>query len=125
MRYRLRFNLGRGENYMKWQILDTKTGSKKHYDPDEVTIHIVDATLKNNPSSAKRIYDGANKFVCAWVSCNKIYVIPAEDPSENEDFQTPVLYNPRKAPHWVVNGQNADDLHQNHLVTKGRTIYTT
>ena len=110
---------------MKWQVLDTHTRSKKHYNPDEVTIHIIDATLKNNTSSAKKIYDGANKFVCAWVACNKIYVIPTEHPSENEDFQTPVLYNPRKAPHWVVNGENADDLHQTHMVTKGPTIFTT
>ena len=66
--YRVRFHLGRGANYMKWQVRDSN-GGVRYYDPESVRQVMLNAKLHNRPNVAKKICEGANKTVCAWVEC--------------------------------------------------------
>lgn len=95
---KVRFNLGKGKNYMKWQI-QSKSGVEYHY-PVEVQLIMKNCKLKNNRKTAEKIFNGEmNKDVCAWIYCDSIII-------KHENFERVwvkdrVRYNPRKFPHWV------------------------
>jgi hypothetical protein len=125
-RYKVRFNLGRGENYMKWKVVDPK-GVTSYYFPTGVQLRMTGCTLKNNKAAAKRIYRGeSNKVVCAWVLCEKLDLV-------TEHFAQPVTnrlkFNPRTAPNWqLVQGPdilNADDDYFNEITTVDYALYIT
>lgn len=125
-RYKVRFNLGRGENYMKWKVVDPK-GVTSYYFPTGVQLRMTGCTLKNNKAAAKRIYRGeSNKVVCAWVLCEKLDII-------TEEFAQPVTnrlkFNPRTAPNWQLEqGEhilNADDDYFNEITTVDYRLYIT
>ena len=67
---KVRFNLGRGKNYMKWKI-QSKSGVEYHY-PADVQLIMKGCQLKNNRKTAEKIFNGENKDVCAWVLCDSI-----------------------------------------------------
>jgi hypothetical protein len=125
-RYKVRFNLGRGENYMKWKVVDPK-GVTSYYFPTGVQLRMTGCTLKNNKAAAKRIYRGmSNKVVCAWVLCEKLDLV-------TEEFAQPVTnrlkFNPRTAPNWQLEqGEhilNADDEYFNEITTVDYRLYIT
>jgi hypothetical protein len=125
-RYKVRFNLGRGENYMKWKVVDPK-GVTSYYFPTGVQLRMTGCTLKNNKAAAKRIYRGeSNKVVCAWVLCEKLDLV-------TEEFAQPVTnrlkFNPRTAPNWQhEQGEhilNADDEYFNEITTVDYRLYIT
>jgi hypothetical protein len=125
-RYKVRFNLGRGENYMKWKVVDPK-GVTSYYFPTGVQLRMTGCTLKNNKAAAKRIYRGeSNKVVCAWVLCEKMDLV-------TEEFAQPVTnrlkFNPRTAPNWQLEqGEhilNADDEYFNEITTVDYRLYIT
>lgn len=125
-RYKVRFNLGRGENYMKWKVVDPK-GVTSYYFPTGVQLRMTGCTLKNNKAAAKRIYRGmSNKVVCAWVLCEKLDLV-------TEEFVQPVTnrlkFNPRTAPNWQhEQGEhilNADDEYFNEITTVDYRLYIT
>ena len=125
-RYKVRFNLGRGENYMKWKVVDPK-GVTSYYFPTGVQLRMTGCTLKNNKAAAKRIYRGeSNKVVCAWVLCEKLDLV-------TEEFVQPVTnrlkFNPRTAPNWQLEqGEhilNADDEYFNEITTVDYRLYIT
>ena len=60
-RYRVRFHLAKGENFMKWQVFDKLHGTKEYYDPDTRSIIMRDCLLGNHATTAKKIFDGDNK----------------------------------------------------------------
>jgi hypothetical protein len=105
---KVRFNLGKGKNYMKWKI-EGPLGIEYH-SPDEVQLIMKDCQLKNNRKTADKIFNGMNKDVCAWVLCNSISInyldyhhyvpITAKD--------NKLKYNPRLNPFWDLNGTNVD-----------------
>jgi hypothetical protein len=102
---KVRFNLGRGKNYMKWKI-ESESGVEYHY-PAEVQLIMKGCQLKNNRKTAEKIFNGMNKDVCAWVICDSITI-------KHENFnkvwvKDKITYNPRKAPYWVFNGFEADN----------------
>jgi hypothetical protein len=102
---KVRFNLGRGKNYMKWKI-ESKSGVEYHY-PTEVQLIMKGCQLKNNRKTAEKIFNGMNKNVCAWVLCDSIII-------RHKDFEKvwvkdKLSYNPRKNPYWVWNGFEADN----------------
>ena len=66
---KVRFNLGKGKNYMKWK-LQFPTHSE-YYSPSEYNLAMFGCTLKNSKTTAKKIHDGAHKTVCAWILCDK------------------------------------------------------
>jgi len=119
-RYRVRFHLAKGDNYMKWQVLDKKRGTKKYYEPDAYSIQMLDCKLGNQPATAKRIFNGENKTVCAWVECENIAIWDADYSmkSYSIDDMTHYKYNPRKNPHWFT------DTHDNMDGKKFRVMFT-
>lgn len=116
---RVRFNLGKGDKYMKWKI--EESGKESIYlDPNVVTLKMYNCRLYNQPSVAKRIFDGANKTVCSWVQCERI-----EFSTEKESITgEPVSYNPRLAPYWLYNGEKADGQTFGLIVSNGRKLLT-
>ena len=102
---KVRFNLGKGKNYMKWKI-ESKSGVEYH-SPDDVTLVMKNCLLKNSRKIAEKIFNGENKTVCAWIVCDSISII-----NKNEDISVPsflklLSYNPRKKPFWT-NNKNED-----------------
>ena len=51
---------------MKWRIL-SPDGSVEFLEPAKVQLIMTGCTFKNSKRAAQKIYDGANKTVCAWV----------------------------------------------------------
>jgi hypothetical protein len=94
---KVRFNLGRGKNYMKWKI-ESKTGVEYH-SPTDVQLKMYGCQLKNNRKTAEKIFNGENKDVCAWVLCDAIDI--KFNNFEKVWVKDRVRYNPRKFPHWV------------------------
>jgi hypothetical protein len=118
---KVRFNLGKGKNYMKWKIW-SKTGVEYHY-PTEVQLIMKGCQLKNNRKTAEKIFNGENKDVCAWVLCDSITI-------KNENFdkvwvKDKLSYNPRKQPYWVFNGFEADNDRFEEITTIDYGMYVT
>ena len=117
-KYTIRFNLGRGARFKTWKIT-SPNGKTQYLQPNEVCIVMHNCRLYNSKTTAKRIHDGANKTVCAWIEAENIEILgnvlkACESPK--------VKYNPRVSPNWVVNGENADNNIYNELFTIGREV---
>lgn len=114
-----------GDNYMKWQVFDLQKGTKDYFDPDSKSIVMLDCELGNYPNTAKKIYDGASKTVCAWVACNDVKVSDASDLIPPElNGMTHYKYNPRKNPHWFTDTHlNRDGIKLKVMMTKNRKVY--
>lgn len=119
MSYKIRFHLGKGENYLKWQI-KTPEGDVLFFPPEEVNIGIVNGKLVNQKGTARKIYEGANKTVCAWIEAERIYILK---PSHFGEKGTEVSYNPRVYPAWMHEGNNVDGVVYKRLTTRGRKIF--
>lgn len=101
---KVRFNLGAGPNYMKWKV-EYPDGEVKYLHPTDYQLIMHDCTLKNYKKTAQKIFDGAQKTVCAWVLCKEI-----EIRTENfkPDNQNKIRYNPRVQPNWILDGVVVD-----------------
>lgn len=120
-RYKVRFHLAKGENFMKWQVFDLKNNTKDYYDPDTRSIIMRDCLLGNHAETAKKIFNGDNKTVCAWVACDDVRVVDSVPPIGS---MTNYKYNPRKNPHWHTDTiPNADKLKFKTMVTIKRKVY--
>lgn len=128
--YKVRFNLGRGKNYMKWKV--EGPDGIWYWDPSKVEIHMYKCQLKNQKKTAEKINQGANKTVCAWVRCEDVKVVYIDagpmsgvdltkiDP----DYDTQLKYNPRKHPFWFTDeGTNVDNLVVSRIVSIDRRLY--
>ena len=102
---RVRFNLSRGKNYMKWKV-EYPDKTVEYHDVKEVQLVMNNCKLKNYRNVAEKIYNGANKEVCAWVLCDDL-LIKREDFLKDEGHDR-VRYNPREIPHWVYKDELAD-----------------
>jgi len=106
VRIKVRFNLGKGKNYMKWKI-EYPNGKVEYYDPTTTQIIMNECELRNYKKVAEKIYNGANKTVCAWVLCKGIEIktkgfIPFDITCDR------IRYNPKVQPNWILNGEVAD-----------------
>lgn len=121
--YHVRFHLGRGKNYLKWQIKNTQTGDVRYYSPDQYELVMTNCKLVNHIRIAQKIHDGANKEVCAWISCSS--VIPLVNTNKKVDKENQITYNPRVSPCWMRkhNNENIDDFSFSYLYTKGRELF--
>lgn len=115
----VRFHLGRGENYQKWQV--SENGEVRYYDPDGTTLRMTNCRLRNRQGTAQRIFSGDNKTVCAWVACDTVEADPR--PSQAPEGWSRVSYNPRVAPNWIAGGRNCDGEQVPELVSAGRGLY--
>lgn len=83
--------------------------------------------LGNQESTARKIFEGAHKTVCAWVDCDMIDVMYHSSPTYKKpdtDDKTQYKYNPRRNPHWFTeDSYNCDGEEMLSLTTNGRSIY--
>lgn len=120
---KVRFNLSRGENYMKWKveypnkINDAKKNIVQYYSPDEVQLVMRNCILKNNRKVSEKIFNGENKSVCAWIMCEEISFFHNWLPEPDDNFAEHLFpnpkklkYNPRKNPFWTnAKNENLDN----------------
>jgi hypothetical protein len=119
MRFQVRFHLGKGENFGKWQVRYRE--ATYYLDPERVSLNMVNCKLRNQPSAAQKIYAGAHKKVCAWIDCEELEV---GHPVHH--VGVPVSYNPRVAPHWRGEaGENIDGKRIGLLRSNGRQLVST
>ena len=116
--YKVRFHLAQGVNFMKWQVRDSE-GNVNFYDPNTTSLRLRNCKLVNRPSTAKKIHDGANKEVCAWISCESVEV---NRKSNAEGMR--LSYNPKVTPNWVMGGENVDGQEIDFIITKERSLYS-
>ncbi len=116
---KVRFHLARGKNYMKWQIKDgIKT---EYYEPDLFNLIMNNCQLHNKPNIAKKIFNGENKTVCAWISCQSVNIVDRKEISSQKES---ISYNPRIAPHWRCdNGNNIDNKIFKTIVSVGHKLF--
>lgn len=105
-RIKVRFNLGRGKNFMKWKV-QYPNGVVEYYDPSEAQLVMTRCQLKNHKKTAQKIFEGANKTVCAWVLCEEID-IRKETFIQFDVNCDRIRYNPRVQPNWLLNGEIVD-----------------
>jgi len=120
-KYQVRFNLGKGKNFMKWKV-SYPSGTARYYEPSEVLIIMSGCKLVNHKGTAQKIFDGANKTVCAWVECDGVKVIN-KVVTQSEARQ--VCYNPRVTPHWVLDNEVVDKVEFEELFTVGKSVRVT
>lgn len=101
--YKVRFNLGRGKNYLKWKVT-SPSGDVNYYEPNNVCLHMENCKLVNQKGSAQKIFDGANKTVCAWIECEALTIFEPLLIAKG----TKISYNPRVQPNWVCDGEIVD-----------------
>jgi hypothetical protein len=118
-KYKIRFNLGKGKNFMNWKI-SYPTGAVRYYEPSEVVLKMKGCTLKNQKGGAKKIFDGANKFVVAWVEADDVTVLKQTQLQMGFDK---VSYNPRVTPNWVMNGQDVDGCQFEAMVSINKELF--
>lgn len=101
---KVRFNLGKGQNYMKWKV-EHPDGRVEYHHPTDVQLVMEDCLLRNHRKTAKRIFDGAEKTVCAWVLCKSIQIRKGDFYLDNEHR---LRYNPRVQPNWLLGNKIVD-----------------
>jgi hypothetical protein len=116
---KVRFNLGRGKNYMKWKI-EGPLGTEYH-SPADVQLVLHNCQLKNNRKTAEKIFNGENKDVCAWVLCDSITI--KHDNFDKVWVKDKLSYNPRKQPYWVWNNWDVDNKRIAEIVTIDNGMY--
>ncbi len=118
---KIRFNLGRGKNYLKWKI-EYPNGEVSYIEPDGAQLVMRDCTFKNYRKTAQKIYDGADKTVCAWILCKQIEIRTDNFITEE---QNRAYYNPRVQPNWVMNDVVVDGKTAPQLHTINRGVFLT
>ena len=118
---KIRFNLGRGKNYLKWKI-EYPNGEVSYIEPDGVQLVMRDCTFKNYRKTAQKIYDGADKTVCAWILCKQIEIRTDNFITEE---QNRAYNNPRVQPNWVMNDVVVDGKTAPQLHTINRGVFLT
>ena len=110
---KVRFNLVRGKNYMKWKR-EYPNGWSEYFVPTENQLILKGCQLKNSRTTAMKILNGQHKVVCAWVLCDEIEIIQDDFIQDN---QQQVKYNPRVLPYWNKDGVDMDGSKINMLYT--------
>lgn len=119
-KYRLRFHLGRGPNYKKWQLRHPN-GSIEFFDPNTFSYTIYKGTLNNNVKTATRIFNGENKTVCSWISFDN----GTHKHFNPSDIYIAISYNPKVSTHWFVKGNESINIDgfQGTIYIKERSLY--
>ena len=124
-RFKVRFNLGRGDNYKKWKITHP-SGEVEYIEPDKWRLFMWEVELKNNRKTAERIYNGENKSVCSWILCNNICIKPYPSTWRSEDYKGgEIKYNPRVKPHWVHNDKDVDNERFQFIFSSNKQLFNS
>lgn len=122
-RIKVRFNLGRGKNYMKWKVTYSD-GNIEYLDPNLIQLILKNSELKNQKKTAEKITQGGNKRVCAWVLCDEIEIVPK---GFNELYQEEqhIRFNPRVKPYWFLDGTdiNMDSMKFSRIESFDSSLY--
>lgn len=105
-RIKVRFNLRRGENFMKWKVV-YPNGDIEYISPTDFQIQMIGCQAKNSKKTSQKIFDGGEKVVCAWILCDELRVRSSN--FYNEKDAKRLSYNPRVTPNWVCEGKNVDN----------------
>ena len=119
--YKVRFNLGRGKNYLKWKVI-SPSGDVNYYTPNNVCLHMENCKLVNQKGTAQKIFDGANKTVCAWIECETLTIFEPLNAIANG---TKISYNPRVQPNWACDGEIVDKGRYDVLYSFENGVYQT
>ena len=119
--FKVRFNLGRGKNFMKWKV-QYPDGKIEYHSPLDAQLLMHECILKNHRKVAQRIYNGGEKVVCAWVLCKSI-TIKTEDFIQADLNGDRVRYNPRVTPHWTLNDSVVDGMSVDKLASVDYGLY--
>lgn len=101
---KIAFHLGRGANYMHWQIKNAQ-GEAVYVNPNTHSVILYGCKLKNQASASMKIFKGADKLRCAWVEFESYEIVTASDFKSSTHLQ----FNPRVCPTWKVNGNEGQD----------------
>jgi hypothetical protein len=118
---KVRFNLGAGANFMKWKI-ERPDGVISYHSPEDVQLIMNVCVLKNQKSTALKIFNGSNKTVCSWILCESIEILTNGVSTHHPDSER-VSYNPRISPNWIYRGSIADGMRFDKLITSGNKVY--
>lgn len=118
---KVRFNLSRGKNFMKWKV-EYPNKTVEYHDPEQVQLILTNAQLRNYKKVAEKIYNGANKSVCAWVLCDSVE-IKTTDFKELNDLFDRIKYNPRIKPNWTINEEIADYEFMELIISENNKLY--
>jgi hypothetical protein len=106
---KVRFNLSRGKNYMKWKIT-YPSGVVEYCSPTSTQLIMSNCILKNNRKTAEKIMTGQHKTVCAWILCETIQVkYGSFNVYDIDPTYVRVSYNPRVNPFWVYDKSTPAD----------------
>ena len=120
--FKIRFHLGAGENFMTWRVEDTATNHVHFFNPNNYELKMDNCKLYNHKSTAEKIYDGANKTVCAWIMAERVDI--RYKSSDEPDADKRLTYNPRVATNWMdSDGNNIDKAEFNSLATSGKKLF--
>ena len=121
MTTKVRFHLGRGPNYQRWQVR-FGDNAPEYFDPEDVILQMHNAVLRNQRGTAEKILNGENKTVCAWVECDHLEVKPRGQyyiPRAKQFCH----YNPKRRAHWFNNNrEDIDNTKHKLLATFGKLI---
>ena len=117
---KVRFNLSRGKNYMKWKIA-YPDGNIEYLDPNKVDLLMKKCKLRNSQKTAQKIFDGENKTVCAWILCDDVVI--SENLKEPLEENGRLRYNPRLKPNWDFRDVNVDGKQFNVIESRGSKLY--
>jgi hypothetical protein len=120
-RTKIRFNLGRGPNYYKWKI-NHPNGLVEYLHPTDVQLIMTNCELANNRKVSEKIFNGANKTVCAWILCENLH-IKRSNFNQSDVTGEMLRFNPRHEPNWVLNGVNSDGAKINKIETVDYKLY--
>ena len=119
-RIKVRFNLSRGKNFMKWKVV-FPDGTCEYLSPDEVSLIMMRCKLSNNAKQAEKIFQGESKTVCAWVLCEEMKITGV--PQENLLETSRLRYNPRVKPCWDYQECNSDGKEFGCIESRGNRLY--
>lgn len=118
---KVRFNLSRGKNFMKWKV-EYPNKTVEYHDPEQVQLILTNAQLRNYKKVAEKIYNGANKSVCAWVLCDSVEIKTTDFKELNDSFDR-IKYNPRIKPNWIINEEIADYEFMELIISENNKLY--
>jgi hypothetical protein len=122
-RFKVRFHLGLGDNYRKWQVTDRDTGDVSYYDTNGAIFKMTNCKLVNRKATAIKINSGDNKSVCAWIDCSSIHHVVSKKTFSLKGASK-VSFNPRHCANWCdSNGNDIDNKSFKCLVAVDREVY--
>lgn len=109
-KFKVRFHLGAGENFMKWRVENVQTKEVKFYDPKKVCLAIENAHLSNSKVSSTKIHTlKTSKTVVSWIMSTSVTVV-SNGKITPSVYGTRVAYNPHVLPHWTKKAETEDEL---------------